>query len=109
MSALEIWGVASFCARACFLVICKLQDRRRGGAALFLSRFQAQQLAYAQISSSVLVAVVIAGYVLICATVLLAICSLAACIFSPPPVRCFWGLAHYYSRLSGFFLRFMYG
>ena len=35
------------------------------GAALFLSRFQAKQLAYADISSSVIVTLVVAGYVLV--------------------------------------------
>src|SRR5260370_11040054 len=48
-----------------FLVICSYKIGGVAGGALFLSRFQGKELAYAQISSAVLVAVVIAGDVLI--------------------------------------------
>src|SRR5258708_22502804 len=48
-----------------FLVICSYKIGGVAGAALFLSPFPAQQLAYAQISSFLLVGGVIAGYVLI--------------------------------------------
>jgi hypothetical protein len=54
-----------------FLVIASYKIGGVAGAALFLSRFQAKQLAYAQISSAVLVAAVIAGYVAIARRVLL--------------------------------------
>ena len=46
-----------------FLVITTYKIGGVAGPALFLSRFQAKQLAYADISSSLLVILVVAGYV----------------------------------------------
>lgn len=69
------------------------------GAALFLSRFQARQLAYADISSSVLVAAVIAGYVPIARRVLFRDLLVVSMMFFAATWALFWGLAHYYSRL----------
>ncbi len=46
-----------------FLIITAYKIGGVAAAALFLSRFQAKQLAYADIASSVLVALVVAGYV----------------------------------------------
>src|SRR5207302_7911112 len=48
-----------------FLVISSYVIGKVAGAALFLARFPAKQLPYADISSSVLVALVVAGYVLV--------------------------------------------
>ena len=46
-----------------FLVITSYVIGKVAGAALFLSRFQAKQLAYADISSSVIVALAVAGVI----------------------------------------------
>src|SRR5437016_6350591 len=46
-----------------FLVITTYKIGGVAGPALFLSRFQARQLAYADISSALLVIMVVAGYV----------------------------------------------
>jgi len=48
-----------------FLVMTTYKVGGVAGAALFLSRFQAKQLAYADIASAVVVALVVAGYVLL--------------------------------------------
>src|SRR5258706_14122551 len=48
-----------------FLVISSYVIGKVAGAALFLARFPARQLPYADIASSVLVALVVAGYVLV--------------------------------------------
>ncbi|MFY9561217.1 MAG: Npt1/Npt2 family nucleotide transporter [Terriglobales bacterium] len=82
-----------------FLVISSYVIGKVAGAALFLARFPARQLAYADISSSVLVALVVAGYVLIVrrAPLLnLLVCSL---LFFAGNCALFWGLAHYHSGL----------
>src|SRR6201988_5444704 len=54
-----------------FLVISTFKVGGVAGAALFLSRFEARQLAYADIACSVLVAVLLPGYVVIARRVLL--------------------------------------
>ena len=71
-----------------FLVISSYVIGKVAGAALFLSRFQAKQLAYADISSSILVALVVAGYVLVARRVSLKVCCSVACYFSPVTVPC---------------------
>src|SRR5438093_9138762 len=48
-----------------FLVMTTYKVGGVAGAALFLSRFQAKQLAYAGIASALVVALVVAGYVLL--------------------------------------------
>src|SRR6478672_4185017 len=48
-----------------FLVMTTYKVGGVAGAALFLSRFQAKQLAYADIASALVVALVVAGYVLV--------------------------------------------
>src|SRR5258708_30002655 len=73
-----------------FLVICSYKIGGVAGAALFLSRFQAKQLAYAQISSAVLVAVVIAGYVLIARRVLLRDLLVGSMVFFSTTCSVFW-------------------
>src|SRR5712664_3840000 len=89
-----------------FLVIASYKIGGVAGAALFLSRFQASQLAYADISSAVLVAVVIAGYVLIARRVLLRDLLVGSMIFFSAACAVFWWLAHYYSRLIWVFPAF---
>jgi ATP:ADP antiporter, AAA family len=89
-----------------FLVISTYKIGGVAGAALFLSRFQASQLAYADISSAVLVAVVIAGYVLIARRVLLRDLLVGSMVFFSTTCAVFWELAHYYSRLIWVFPAF---
>jgi AAA family ATP:ADP antiporter len=82
-----------------FLIICSYKIGGVAGAALFLSRFQARELAYADISSSVLVVAVIAGYVLLARRVIFRDLLVGSMIFFAATWVLFWGLAHYYSRL----------
>jgi ATP:ADP antiporter, AAA family len=82
-----------------FLVISSYKIGGVAGAALFLSRFQARQLAYADISSSVLVTVVIAGYLLIARRAILRDLLVGTMIFFATTCALFWWLAHYYSRM----------
>ena len=86
-----------------FLVISSYVIGKVAGAALFLSRFQAKQLAYADISSSVLVALIIAGYVLIARRVLFRDLLVGSMLFFAATWALFWGLAHYYSHLIWIF------
>src|SRR5258708_28106682 len=79
-----------------FLVICSYKIGGVAGGALFLSPFQAKQLAYAQISSAVLVAVVIAGDVLISRGGLLRGLVVGSIGFFFPPCFVFLGLAPFY-------------
>src|SRR6266481_5914179 len=80
-----------------FLVISSYVIGKVAGAALFLARFPAKQLPYADIASSVLVALVVAGYVLIVRRV--PFLNLLVCIllFFASNCALFWGLAHYHS------------
>ena len=83
-----------------FLVISSYVIGKVAGAALFLARFPAKQLAYADISSSVLVALVVAGYVLIARRVPflnLLVCSM---LFFAANCGLFWGFAHYHAALT---------
>jgi AAA family ATP:ADP antiporter len=86
-----------------FLVISSYVIGKVAGAALFLSRFQAKQLAYADISSSVLVAVVVAGYVLVARRVPLQSLLIGSTIFFASNCALFWGLAHYHFHLTWLF------
>jgi ATP:ADP antiporter, AAA family len=82
-----------------FLVISSYKIGGVAGAALFLSRFPARQLGYADISSSVLVALVIACYVPIARRVVLRDLLAGSMIFFAATYASFWGLTHYYPRL----------
>src|SRR5438045_4600622 len=73
------------------------------GAALFLSRFQAKQLAYADIASALVVALVVAGYVLLARRVPLLGLLLASTLFFASNCAVFWGLAHYHFHLAWLF------
>src|SRR6266404_6899452 len=89
-----------------FLVIASYKMGGVAGAALFLSRFRASQLAYADISSSVLVVAVIAGYVVIARRVLFRDLLVGSMIFFAATWALFWWLAHYYSHLIWVFPAF---
>src|SRR5712664_380115 len=99
-------GRGSLLCACLFLVITSYKIGGVAGAALFLSRFQASQLAYAQIASSVLVAVIIAGYVVIARRVLFRDLLVGSMLFFSTTCAVFWGLAHYYSHLVWVFPAF---
>lgn len=86
-----------------FLVISSYVIGKVAGAALFLSRFQAKQLAYADIISSVLVALVVAGYVIIARRVPLQNLLLGSTLFFASNCAIFWALAHYQFHLAWLF------
>ncbi len=86
-----------------FLVISSYVIGKVAGAALFLSRFQAKQLAYADISSSVLVALVVAGYVLIARRVSLESLLFGSLLFFSSNCALFWALTHYHFHLTWLF------
>ncbi len=102
----EDLGRGSLLCACLFLVIGSYKIGGVAGAALFLSRFQASQLAYAQIASSVLVAVVIAGYVIIARRVVFRDLLVGSMLFFSATCAVFWWLAHYYSRLIWVFPAF---
>jgi ATP:ADP antiporter, AAA family len=82
-----------------FLVISSYKIGGVASAAIFLSRFQASHLAYADISSAVLVAIAVAGYVSISRWVILRDLLAGSMGVFATTFALFWGLAHYYSRL----------
>ncbi len=89
-----------------FLVMCSYKIGGVAGNALFLSRFQARQLGYVQIACTVLVTLVVAGYVVIARRVLLRDLLVGSMIFFSTTWALFWGLAHYYSQLIWVFPAF---
>ena len=99
-------GRGSLLSACLFLVMGSYKIGGVAGAALFLSRFQAGQLAYAQIASCVLVAVIIAGYVAIARRFLFRDLLVGSMLFFSATCAVFWGLAHYYSRLIWVFPAF---
>ncbi len=99
-------GRGSLLCACLFLVITSYKIGGVAGAALFLSRFQAKQLAYAQIASAVLVALIIAGYVVIARRVLFRDLLVGSMLFFSATCAVFWALAHYYSRLIWVFPAF---
>ncbi len=78
-----------------FLVITTYKIGGVAGPALFLSRFQAKQLAYADISSSMLVILVVAGYVRVARRVPFQGLLLGSTLFFASNCVLFWGLIHY--------------
>lgn len=96
-------GRGTLLSTCLFLVISSYVIGKVAGAALFLSRFQARQLAYADISSSVLVALVIAVYVPIARRVRLQGLLIGSMLFFAGNCALFWGLALRYSRLPWLF------
>jgi ATP:ADP antiporter, AAA family len=78
-----------------FLVIATYKIGGVAGPALFLSRFQAKQLAFADISSAVLVILVVAGYVRVARRVPFQALLLSSTLFFASNCVLFWGLIHY--------------
>src|SRR5207249_7004686 len=78
-----------------FLVMTTYKVGGVAGAALFLSRFRAKQLAYADIASALGVALVVAGYVLVARRVPLLGLLLARTLFFASNCALFWVLAPY--------------
>ena len=87
-------GRGTLLCSSLFLVITAYKIGGVAAAALFLSRFQAKQLAYADISSSVLVALVVAGYVMIARRVHLRNLLVGSMLFFASNCAVFWVLAH---------------
>ena len=83
-----------------FLVISSYVIGKVAGAALFLARFPAKQLPYADISSSVLVALVVAGYVLVVRRVPFLNLLVSSMLFFASNCALFWGFAHYHYSLT---------
>ena len=96
-------GRGSLLCACLFLVISSYVIGKVAGAALFLSRFQAKQLAYADIASSVIVALVVAGYVLVARRVALQGLLIGSTIFFASNCTIFWALAHYRPHLAWLF------
>ena len=78
-----------------FLVITTYKIGGVAGPALFLSRFQAKQLAYADISSSLLVILVVAGYVRVARRVPFQGLLLGSTLFFASNCVLFWALIHF--------------
>jgi ATP:ADP antiporter, AAA family len=96
-------GRGTLLCSSLFLVISAYKIGGVAAAALFLSRFQARQLAYADISSSVLVAVVVAVYVVVARRVHLRNLLLGSMLFFASNCAVFWVLAHRYASLVWLF------
>jgi ATP:ADP antiporter, AAA family len=96
-------GRGSLLCSCLFLTITTYKIGGVAGAALFLSRFQAKQLAYADIASSVLVTLVVAGYVVVARRVPLLSLLLGSTLFFSSNCALFWALAHYHFHLSFLF------
>jgi AAA family ATP:ADP antiporter len=88
-------GRGSLLCACLFLVITTYKIGGVAGPALFLSRFQAKQLAYADISSSALVILVVAGYVRVARRVPFQGLLLGSTLFFASNCVLFWGLIHY--------------
>src|SRR5258708_20972437 len=93
-------GRGSLLCACLFLVITSYKIGGVAGAALFLSRFQARQLAYAQIASSVLGAVIIAGHGVIARRFFFRDLLVGHILFFSTPFAVFLGLAPISSPLD---------
>jgi ATP:ADP antiporter, AAA family len=79
-----------------FLIISSYVTGRVARDALFLARFQAVQLPYADIASAVLVGIVVVGYVRLKQKTSLGNLLVGSQIFFATNCALFWVLAHYY-------------
>ncbi len=79
-----------------FLIISSYVTGRVARDALFLARFQAVQLPYADIASAVLVGVVVVGYVRLGRRTPVRNLLVVSQFFFAVNCALFWGLAHYY-------------
>jgi AAA family ATP:ADP antiporter len=96
-------GRGTLLCSSLFLVITAYKIGGVAAAALFLSRFQAKQLAYADISSSVLVTLVVAGYVIVARRVHLRNLLVGSMLFFSSNCAVFWVLSHRYAGLVWLF------
>ena len=99
-------GRGTLLCSSLFLIITAYKIGGVAAAALFLSRFQARHLAYADIASAVLVAFVIAGYVMIARRVHLRNLLVGSMLFFASNCAVFWVLTHYDSHLVWLFPAF---
>lgn len=79
-----------------FLIISSYVIGKVARDALFLARFQAVQLPYADIASAVLVGFVVAGYVYLGRRISLRTMLVGSQLFFAADCAIFWALAHYY-------------
>ena len=79
-----------------FLIISSYVTGRVARDALFLARFQAIQLPYADIASAVLVGIVVVGYVRLGRKISLGNLLVGSQVFFATNCALFWALAHYY-------------
>ena len=96
-------GRGTLLCASLFLIITAYKIGGVAAAALFLSRFPAKQLAYADISSSVLVALVVAGYVIVARHVHLRNLLVGSMLFFASNFAVFWVAAHRYAGLVWLF------
>lgn len=79
-----------------FLIISSYVTGRVARDALFLARFQAVQLPYADIASAILVGIVVVGYVGLARRISLRSLLMGSQFFFATNCVIFWALAHYY-------------
>jgi len=99
-------GRGTLLCSSLFLVISAYKIGGVASAALFLSRFQAKQLAYADISSAILVTLIVAGYVIVARRVHLRNLLVGSMLFFAANCAVFWVLAHRFSGLIWLFPAF---
>jgi len=92
-------GRGTLLSACLFLVMTSYVAGRVAGWALFLSHFEAKQLAYADMFSALLVALVVAGYVIIARRVSLLSLLVGSMLFFASNCALFWFLAHYHPGL----------
>jgi AAA family ATP:ADP antiporter len=92
-------GRGALLSSCLFLVISSYKIGGVAASALFLSRFQARQLAYADIFSTVLVAIAVAGYVSVSKRMVLRSLLVGSMAVYATTYAAFWALAHFYSRI----------
>lgn len=96
-------GRGTLLCASLFLIITAYKIGGVAAAALFLSRFQAKQLAYADISSAVLVALVVAGYVIVARKVHLRNLLVGSMLFFSCNCAVFWVLSRHSAGLVWLF------
>jgi ATP:ADP antiporter, AAA family len=92
-------GRGTLLSASLFFVMTSYKVGGVAGAALFLSRFQASQLGYLQMASSVVVTLVVSGYLLVARRALPRDLLVGSMVFFSTTWALFWGLAHYFSHL----------
>lgn len=92
-------GRGTLLSSCLFLVISSYKIGGVAASALFLSRFQARELAYADISSAILVAVAVAAYIRVSRRMILRDLLVGSMVVFAATYAVFWALAHYYSSV----------